>query len=91
MVHFDLKSSHVLLSEECKAKIANFGMGCGRAKEMDAAQPVMTQLWAAPEVSTEHRACSLNGDAHHCDVCCMPLVMLILQLIRYLDTDYGYQ
>ena len=71
MLHLDLKSSHVLLSEEGVAKIANFGMGCGWAKQMDAAQPVTTRLWTAPEVSTEHRACSLNGDAHQlmCAVC----------------------
>jgi len=51
LVHRDLKSPNVLLSEEGVAKIADVGMA--RAAPPGAlitAQPVLTPLWAAPEV-----------------------------------------
>lgn len=50
MMHRDLKSPNVLLSEEGVAKIADVGMVKEQVKELVTAQPVMTPLWAAPEV-----------------------------------------
>lgn len=52
MMHRDLKSPNVLLSEEGVAKIADVGMVRSQSKELITAQPVMTPLWAAPEVRT---------------------------------------
>ena len=43
MMHHNLKSPSVLLSEEGVAKVADVGI-------IDA-QPVKTRLWAAPELS----------------------------------------
>jgi serine/threonine protein kinase len=51
MMHRDLKSPNVLLSEEGVAKIADVGMVRSQVKDLVTAQPVMTPLWAAPEVS----------------------------------------
>jgi serine/threonine protein kinase len=51
LLHRDLKSPNVLLSEEGVAKIADVGMVRSQVKELVTAQPVMTPLWAAPEVS----------------------------------------
>jgi serine/threonine protein kinase len=50
MMHRDLKSPNVLLSEEGVAKIADVGMVRSQVKDLVTAQPVMTPLWAAPEV-----------------------------------------
>lgn len=50
MMHRDLKSPNVLLSEEGVAKIADVGMVRAQVQELVTAQPVMTPLWAAPEV-----------------------------------------
>ena len=54
MMHRDLKSPNVLLSEEGVAKIADVGMVRAQVKDLVTAQPVMTPLWAAPEVSIQH-------------------------------------
>lgn len=51
MMHRDLKSPNVLLSEEGVAKIADVGMVRAQVKDLVTAQPVMTPLWAAPEVN----------------------------------------
>lgn len=51
MMHRDLKSPNVLLSEEGVAKIADVGMVRPQVQELVTAQPVMTPLWAAPEVT----------------------------------------
>lgn len=56
MMHRDLKSPNVLLSEEGVAKIADVGMVRSQVKDLVTAQPVMTPLWAAPEVSPARRA-----------------------------------
>lgn len=40
----------MLLSEEGVAKIADVGMVRAQVQELVTAQPVMTPLWAAPEV-----------------------------------------
>ena len=56
MMHRDLKSPNVLLSEEGVAKIADVGMVRAQAKDLVTAQPVMTPLWAAPEVVRHERA-----------------------------------
>lgn len=58
MMHRDLKSPNVLLSEEGVAKIADVGMVKEQVKELVTAQPVMTPLWAAPEVGSALRACT---------------------------------
>ena len=50
LLHRDLKSPNVLLSEEGVAKIADVGMVRSQVKDLVTAQPVMTPLWAAPEV-----------------------------------------
>lgn len=50
MMHRDLKSPNVLLSEEGVAKIADVGMVRPQVQELVTAQPIMTPLWAAPEV-----------------------------------------
>jgi serine/threonine protein kinase len=52
MMHRDLKSPNVLLSEEGVAKIADVGMVRSQVKDLVTAQPVMTPLWAAPEVGS---------------------------------------
>jgi serine/threonine protein kinase len=54
LLHRDLKSPNVLLSEEGVAKIADVGMVRSQVKDLVTAQPVMTPLWAAPEVSSTH-------------------------------------
>lgn len=51
MMHRDLKSPNVLLSEEGVAKIADVGMVRPQQQDLVTAQPIMTPLWAAPEVS----------------------------------------
>ena len=53
MMHRDLKSPNVLLSEEGVAKIADVAMVRTQAgqEHLISAQPIMTPLWAAPEVS----------------------------------------
>jgi serine/threonine protein kinase len=56
MMHRDLKSPNVLLSEEGVAKIADVGMVRSQVKDLVTAQPVMTPLWAAPEVVRHERA-----------------------------------
>jgi serine/threonine protein kinase len=56
LLHRDLKSPNVLLSEEGVAKIADVGMVRSQVKDLVTAQPVMTPLWAAPEVSSTHFA-----------------------------------
>lgn len=56
MMHRDLKSPNVLLSEEGVAKIADVGMVKVQVKELMSAQPVMTPLWAAPEVLRKESA-----------------------------------
>eukprot|EP00891_Asterochloris_glomerata_P003410 jgi/Astpho2/3410/e_gw1.00054.45.1_t len=61
MMHRDLKSPNVLLSEEGVAKIADVGMVRSQVKELVTAQPVMTPLWAAPEVIRHERA-SIKAD-----------------------------
>ncbi|GMH35458.1 hypothetical protein BSKO_03326 [Bryopsis sp. KO-2023] len=61
MMHRDLKSPNVLLSEEGVAKIADVGMVRKQVKELVTAQPVMTPLWAAPEVMRKERA-SIKAD-----------------------------
>ena len=50
MMHRDLKSPNVLLSEEGVAKIADVGMVRPQVQDLVTAQPIMTPLWAAPEV-----------------------------------------
>lgn len=50
LMHRDLKSPNVLLSEEGVAKIADVGMSRSQVGELVSAQPIMTPLWAAPEV-----------------------------------------
>jgi len=55
-MHRDLKSPNVLLSEEGVAKIADVGMVRSQVKDLVTAQPVMTPLWAAPEVVRHERA-----------------------------------
>jgi serine/threonine protein kinase len=52
MMHRDLKSPNVLLSEEGVAKIADVGMVRSATTNggLVTAQPIMTPLWAAPEV-----------------------------------------
>jgi serine/threonine protein kinase len=50
MMHRDLKSPNILLSEEGVAKIADVGMVRSQVNHLVTAQPVMTPLWAAPEV-----------------------------------------
>ena len=64
LLHRDLKSPNVLLSEEGVAKIADVGMVRSQVKELVTAQPVMTPLWAAPEV------CSL----FHADSQLVPMI-----------------
>ena len=61
MMHRDLKSPNVLLSEEGVAKIADVGMVRSQVKDLVTAQPVMTPLWAAPEVIRHERA-SVKAD-----------------------------
>eukprot|EP01025_Chloroclados_australasicus_P028487 TRINITY_DN2821_c1_g1_i7.p1 TRINITY_DN2821_c1_g1~~TRINITY_DN2821_c1_g1_i7.p1 ORF type:complete len:1255 (+),score=138.74 TRINITY_DN2821_c1_g1_i7:174-3938(+) len=61
MIHRDLKSPNVLLSEEGVAKVADVGMVRSQVKELVTAQPIMTPLWAAPEVVRHERA-SLKAD-----------------------------
>ena len=51
MMHRDLKSPNVLLSEEGVAKIADVGMVRPQVQDLVTAQPIMTPLWAAPEVT----------------------------------------
>lgn len=62
LLHRDLKSPNVLLSEEGVAKIADVGMVRSQVKDLVTAQPVMTPLWAAPEV--RHPALASR--------CCLP-------------------
>lgn len=50
MMHRDLKSPNVLLSEEGNAKIADVGMVRTQDRALVTAQCIMTPLWAAPEV-----------------------------------------
>ena len=67
MMHRDLKSPNVLLSEEGVAKIADVGMVRPQVQDLVTAQPIMTPLWAAPEVNLpfaypagacrQHRVC----------------------------------
>lgn len=57
MMHRDLKSPNVLLSEEGVAKIADVGMVRAQVKDLVTAQPVMTPLWAAPEASLQPNCC----------------------------------
>lgn len=66
MMHRDLKSPNVLLSEEGVAKIADVGMVRPQVQELVTAQPVMTPLWAAPEVCTPLAALTVQGC---CNVC----------------------
>lgn len=61
MMHRDLKSPNVLLSEEGVAKIADVGMVRSQSKELISAQPVMTPLWAAPEVMRKESS-SIKAD-----------------------------
>lgn len=61
MMHRDLKSPNVLLSEEGVAKIADVGMVRPQVQELVTAQPIMTPLWAAPEVVRHERA-SVKAD-----------------------------
>ncbi|KAK9862458.1 hypothetical protein WJX84_000371, partial [Apatococcus fuscideae] len=58
MMHRDLKSPNVLLSEEGVAKIADVAMVRTQAgqEHLISAQPIMTPLWAAPEVVRHERA-----------------------------------
>lgn len=58
MMHRDLKSPNVLLSEEGVAKIADVGMVRPQVQDLVTAQPIMTPLWAAPEVNLH--SCLLN-------------------------------
>lgn len=62
MMHRDLKSPNVLLSEEGVAKIADVGMVRPQVQELVTAQPIMTPLWAAPEVSAA--ACCKHHEAN---------------------------
>ena len=66
LLHRDLKSPNVLLSEEGVAKIADVGMVRSQVKELVTAQPVMTPLWAAPEV----RPAAPRPRAAHCVYAC---------------------
>ena len=62
-MHRDLKSPNVLLSEEGVAKIADVGMVRPQVQELVTAQPIMTPLWAAPEVcalSLTHTPCTYH-------------------------------
>jgi serine/threonine protein kinase len=61
MMHRDLKSPNVLLSEEGLAKIADVGMVKHQLQGLATAQPVMTPLWAAPEVGGCRRGGGLPG------------------------------
>ena len=54
MMHRDLKSPNVLLSEEGVGKIADVGMVRTQVNGLVTAQPIMTPLWAAPEVRRLH-------------------------------------
>lgn len=65
MMHRDLKSPNVLLSEEGVAKIADVGMVRPQVQELVTAQPIMTPLWAAPEVCCGHYL------HKHCSDCLM--------------------
>eukprot|EP00210_Caulerpa_lentillifera_P007764 g7409.t1 len=55
MMHRDLKSPNVLLSEEGNAKIADVGMVRTQDRELVTAQCIMTPLWAAPEVMRKQK------------------------------------
>jgi serine/threonine protein kinase len=55
------QSPNVLLSEEGVAKIADVGMVRTQVEKLVTAQPVMTPLWAAPEVIRHERA-SVKAD-----------------------------
>eukprot|EP00210_Caulerpa_lentillifera_P003269 g3120.t1 len=55
MMHRDLKSPNVLLSEEGNAKIADVGMVRTQDRDLVTAQRIMTPLWAAPEVMRKQR------------------------------------
>ena len=83
MMHRDLKSPNVLLSEEGVAKIADVGMVRAQVQELVTAQPVMTPLWAAPEVSTPP-ACLLSS--LHPYQPCSVVVLILLLAMRMLDT-----
>jgi serine/threonine protein kinase len=60
----DLKSPNVLLSEEGLAKVADVGMSRPQEADLVSAQPIMTPLWAAPEVSV----CGRGGKVTVCGV-----------------------
>ena len=61
MMHRDLKSPNVLLSEEGNAKIADVGMVRVQDRDRVTAQRIMTPLWAAPEVMRRERT-SIKAD-----------------------------
>lgn len=61
MMHRDLKSPNVLLSEEGNAKIADVGMVRAQDKDRVTAQRIMTPLWAAPEVMRREKT-SIKAD-----------------------------
>lgn len=50
VAHRDLKSPNILLTAEGVAKIADVGMSRRLVGNLLTAQPIMTPLWAAPEV-----------------------------------------
>jgi serine/threonine protein kinase len=70
MMHRDLKSPNVLLSEEGVAKIADVGMLRSQASSLVTAQPVMTPLWAAPEVGDHVLIFVLNSHCQTWAECC---------------------
>ncbi|KDD72070.1 protein tyrosine kinase, partial [Helicosporidium sp. ATCC 50920] len=55
VVHRDLKSPNILLTSEGVAKIADVGMSRRLVTNLVTAQPIMTPLWAAPEVLRRER------------------------------------
>lgn len=76
MMHRDLKSPNVLLSEEGVAKIADVGMVRPQVQELVTAQPIMTPLWAAPEVNppVEHMHMHSSAAAMPVMLSCQPPV-----------------
>ena len=61
IMHRNLKSPNVLLSEEGVAKIANVGIIKRQNKELMTARRVKMPLWASPEL-TRHEQASIKAD-----------------------------
>lgn len=72
MMHRDLKSPNVLLSEEGVAKIADVGMVRPQVQELVTAQPIMTPLWAAPEVTPLLNICTCPAFSSNANIAQLP-------------------